>query len=77
MRFDTRGQGTVEVTVIVGTTGEPTKAIPINGPDILRAPSAEIAKQWVFKPLFAGNRAVPFTTNIKFTFAGGKITSEP
>jgi hypothetical protein len=77
LQYGTRAQGTVEVTLIIGATGDPTKAIPISGPDELRAPSAEIAKQWVFKPLMVGNRAIPFMTNIKFTFGGGKITSEP
>jgi Gram-negative bacterial TonB protein C-terminal len=77
MQFDTRGQGTVEVTIIVGTTGDPTKTIAISGPDTLRTPSAEIAKQWVFKPLIVGNRAIPFTTNIKLTFGNGRITSDP
>lgn len=77
LQYGTRAQGTVEVSVIVGATGEPTKAIPISGPDELRAPSAEIAKQWVFKPLVIGNRAIPFMTNIKFTFGGGKVISDP
>ncbi len=77
LQYGTRAQGTVEVSLIIGATGEPTKAIPISGPDELRAPSAEIAKQWVFKPLMVGNRAIPFMTNIKFTFGGGKITSDP
>ena len=77
LQFGTRAVGTVEVSVIVGATGEPTKAVPISGPDELRAPSAEIAKQWVFKPLIVGTRAIHFMTNIKFTFGGGKITSEP
>lgn len=77
MQLGTRAQGVVEVTVLVGTTGEPTKAIPISGPEPLRFPSAEIVKQWVFKPLMVGNRAIPFMTNIKFTYGNGKITSEP
>jgi hypothetical protein len=77
MQLDTRAQGVVELSILVGTTGEPTKAIPTSGPDELRAPSAVIAKQWVFKPLIVGNHAIPFMTNIKLTYAGGKITSEP
>jgi hypothetical protein len=77
MQLDTRAQGVVELSILVGTTGEPNKAIPTSGPDELRAPSAVIAKQWVFKPLIVGNRAIPFMTNIKLTYAGGKITSEP
>jgi hypothetical protein len=77
MQLGTRAQGVVELSILVGTTGEPTKAIPTSGPDELRAPSAEIAKQWVFKPLIVGSRAIPFMTNIKLTYAGGKITSEP
>ena len=77
MQLGTRSQGVVELSILVGTTGEPTKAIPISGPEPLRIPSAEIAKQWVFKPLIVGNHAIPFMTNIKLTYGGGKITSEP
>lgn len=77
MQLGTRAQGVVELTIFVGTTGEPTKAIPISGPEPLQFPSAEIAKQWVFKPLLVGNRAIPFMTNIKLIYGGGKIKSEP
>ena len=77
MQLGTRAQGVVELTILVGPTGEPTKAIPISGPDPLRLASAEVAKQWVFKPLMVGNRAIPFMTNIKLTYGNGKITSEP
>jgi hypothetical protein len=77
MQLDTSGKGVVELSILVGTTGEPAKAIPTSGPDELRAPSAVIAKQWVFKPLIVGNHAIPFMTNIKLTYAAGKITSEP
>ena len=77
MQLGTRAQGVVDLSIFVGTTGEPTKAIPTSGPDELRAPSAEIAKQWVFRPLIVGNRPIPFMTNIKLTYGAGKITSEP
>jgi hypothetical protein len=77
MKLDTRAQGVVELSILVGATGEPTKAIATSGPDELRAPSAEVAMQWVFKPLVVGNRAIPFMTNIKLIYGNGKITSEP
>jgi hypothetical protein len=77
MQLRTRAQGVVEVTVVVNPIGEPTKVVPISGPEPLQFPSAEIAKQWVFKPLTVGNRAIPFMTTIKFTYGNGKITSEP
>jgi hypothetical protein len=77
MQLGTRAQGVVEVTLIVSPTGEPTKAVATSGPEPLRFASTEIAKQWVFKPLMAGNRAIPFMTTIKLTYGGGKIKSEP
>jgi hypothetical protein len=68
---------TVEVQMIVGTMGEPTLILSATGPADLRIVSADAAKQWVFRPLMAGNRPIPFETTIKFLFVGSKVKTEP
>jgi hypothetical protein len=68
---------TVEIQMIVGTSGEPTLILSATGPADLRIVSADAAKQWVFRPLMAGNRPIPFQTTIKFLFVGNKVKTEP
>jgi hypothetical protein len=69
--------GTVEIGVIVGTTGEPTRVTPLSGPNDLRAIALPEANAWLFKPLQVGGRTIPYQTNIKFIFANRKVTTEP
>ena len=79
MQLETRAQGTAEVSIIVGTTGEPTSVAPLGNTasSDVRDAALTMAKQWVFKPLRVGNRAIPFQTNVKFFFSGGRIRTEP
>ena len=73
----TRATGTVEIGVIVSTTGEPTQIIPISGPDQMRIPAIAMAKQWVFRPLTVGGRSIPYEIIIKFHFGGYEVKTEP
>jgi TonB family protein len=45
-----RIQGTVVVTLIVGTDGVPESAEALEGPEALRSTAAEYAKGWRFEP---------------------------
>ena len=69
--------GTVEIGVIVGTTGEPTRVTPLSGPPDLRAIALPEANEWTFRPLQVGGRTIPYQTNIKFIFSNRKVTTEP
>jgi hypothetical protein len=69
--------GTVEIGVIVGTAGEPTRVTPLSGPDALRALALPEANEWTFRPLQVGGRTIPYQTNIKFIFSNRKVTTEP
>jgi hypothetical protein len=73
----TRATGTVEIGVIVSTTGEPTQFVPVSGPDQMRIPAIAMAKQWVFRPLTVGSRAIPYEIIIKFHFGGVEVKTEP
>jgi hypothetical protein len=69
--------GTVEIGVIVGTAGEPTRVTPLSGPNDLRAIALPEANEWLFRPLQVGGRTIPYQTNIKFIFANRKVTTDP
>jgi hypothetical protein len=72
-----RISGVVEVGLIISTTGEPSRVFPVSGPEELRLAATTIAKQWIFRPLTVGNRAIPYETVIKFTFGNGRVKTEP
>ena len=72
-----RIQGTVEVGVIVSTTGDPTQIFPLSGPDQLRPIALAMSKQWTFRPLTAGSRTVPYQVILKFHFGGPEVKTEP
>jgi hypothetical protein len=76
-RTGTRSEGTVEIGVIVSTTGELTQFVPISGPDQMRIPAIAMAKQWVFRPLTVGGRAIPYEIILKFHFGGPEVKTEP
>ena len=72
------GQGTVEMRVYVSAAGDPINTIVISGPQNLQTTSIVAAKQWLFKPLIAGNRPIPYQFTLKFSFSpSGRVTSEP
>jgi TonB family protein len=73
--------GQVVIKILVSHEGTVEKAFVISGPEMLRASSIDAAKGYVFKPLMAGTKAVPFETNVMFDFntAGSAhgVTSRP
>jgi hypothetical protein len=72
------GMGTVELRVFVSATGDPINTIVMSGPQNLQATSMVAAKQWLFKPLKAGNRPIPYQFTLKFSFSpSGRVTSDP
>jgi hypothetical protein len=70
-------QGTVEVAVIISTTGDPTQIFPLSGPDNLRPIALAMSKQWTFRPLTVGARTVPYQVILKFHFGGAEVKTEP
>ncbi|MCU1321896.1 MAG: hypothetical protein JWM43_1545 [Acidobacteriaceae bacterium] len=71
--------GTIELRVYVGASGNAINSfVTSGGPEGLRTVSLVAARQWLFKPLMAGNRAIPYQLSIKFNFSpSGRVTSEP
>ena len=74
--------GLVELQLTVDQDGKPTNVSILSGPEMLRATSVDAAKAWTFKPLKAGNSAIPFQTVVKFSFKTsgpptGNVTSNP
>jgi outer membrane biosynthesis protein TonB len=60
--------GDVLVTVIVGQAGETQRGAPASGPAMLQSAAVDAAKQWTFKPLMVGARAVPYAVQLKLMF---------
>ncbi|HMH12268.1 MAG TPA: energy transducer TonB [Edaphobacter sp.] len=75
--------GEVKFQIIVGQDGKLTKAALLGGPEMFRASAIEALNAWTFKPLMIGTRAVPFQTEVTFSFVsnrfgpGGSISSTP
>ena len=61
-------KGQVIVKIVVSNEGTVEKAFIVSGPEMLRSSSIDAAKGYVFKPLKAGTKAVPFETNMAFDF---------
>jgi hypothetical protein len=61
-------RGQVVAKILVSKEGTVEKAFIISGPEMLRSSSVDAAKAYVFRPLKAGTKAVPFETDIKFDF---------
>jgi TonB family protein len=72
-----RGSGTVDVAVVVNTTGEPTQVNVVDGPAALRSAAYDMARQWMFRPMNVGDRAIPYQINLKFHFDGPGVKTEP
>jgi TonB family protein len=51
-------QGMVQLLVIVNPQGHVSNAEALTGPEILRQPAIEAAKQWTFQPVLRDGRAV-------------------
>ena len=60
--------GAVPMEVLVGKSGEVQKIAVMSGPAMVQQAAADAAKGWSFKPLMVGTRAVPFETQLVFTF---------
>ena len=72
-----RGNGTVEVAVVVNTNGEPAQVNVVDGPPALRTAAFDMARQWMFRPMTMGARAIPYQINLKFYFEGPGVKTEP
>jgi TonB family protein len=72
-----RLNGTVDVAVVVNTNGEPTQVNVVDGPPALRTAAYDMARQWMFRPMTVGARAIPYQVNLKFHFDGPGVKTEP
>lgn len=77
-----RVKGQVVVKILVSNEGAVEKAFIVSGPEMLRSSSIDAAKGYVFRPLQAGTKAVPFETNVAFDFntlgpSSSSVTSKP
>jgi TonB family protein len=75
-------KGQVLVKIFVSPEGTVQKAFVISGPEMLRASSMDAAKDYVFKPLIVGTKAVRFETDVTFDFVtsgppSGSVSSKP
>jgi outer membrane biosynthesis protein TonB len=62
-------KGKVVVKMLVSNEGAVEKAFIVSGPEVLRSSSIDAAKGYVFRPLKAGAKAVPFETNVACDFS--------
>ncbi|WP_260737046.1 energy transducer TonB [Tunturiibacter lichenicola] len=73
--------GQVIIKILVSPEGTVEKAFVVSGPEMLRTSSIDAAKGYIFKPLMAGTKAVPFETNVAFDFSSvgsaKGVTSRP
>ena len=60
--------GTVVLDVFVGKTGEVQKVAVESGPAMEQQAALDAARNWSFKPMMVGTRAVPYATQLAFTF---------
>jgi Gram-negative bacterial TonB protein C-terminal len=63
--------GSVAVQVIVSEEGRVVDARAISGPLVLREPSVEAARKWVFKPTTFNSRPVKVESILTFVFRKG------
>jgi TonB family protein len=60
--------GAVVVEVQVGKSGAVEKVALVSGPSMEQKASTDAAKDWSFKPLMVGKRAVQYEVQLVFTF---------
>ena len=60
--------GKVEAQVTISEEGRVIEAIAISGPELLREPAVQAAKEWVFKPTKADNMPVKVRGILTFNF---------
>jgi TonB family protein len=63
-----RVQGDVFVNGSVGKLGDSQNIRVLSGNAMLQGAAMEAAKQWTFKPLMVGSRAVPYQVKLVFKF---------
>jgi TonB family protein len=68
MAIALQASGSVVVKVQVDKTGDVEKTGVISGPPVLQPAAVDAAKSWKFKPMLVGTRAVPYETQLVFTF---------
>jgi len=60
--------GTVVMEAMVGKSGEVQKIALVSGPTMVQPASLDAARQWSFKPMMVGSRAVPYEIQLVFAF---------
>jgi TonB family protein len=60
--------GAVVTEVLVGKSGEVQNVKVVSGPPMELQASADAAREWSFKPMMVGARAVPYEVQLVFTF---------
>ena len=60
--------GPVVLELLVGKTGEFQKLTVVSGPPMLQQAAIVAARNWRFKPMMVGARAVPYGIQLVFTF---------
>lgn len=63
-----RVEGDVVTEVLVDETGKVQGVTVVSGPPMEQEAAREAARDWHFKPLMVGTRAVPFVVQLVFTF---------
>ena len=61
-------QGTVQLSVVVGTDGKVESLNALSGPDVLVQAAVEAVKQWVYKPTLLNGQPVEVLTIVDVNF---------
>ena len=61
-------QGTVRLSVVVGTDGKVESLNALSGPDVLVQVAVEAVKQWVYKPTLLNGQPVEALTTVDVNF---------
>jgi protein TonB len=61
-------QGTVQLSVVVGTDGKVESLNALSGPDVLVQAAVEAVKQWVYKPTLLNGQPVEVLTTVDVNF---------
>lgn len=61
-------QGTVRLSVVVGTDGKVESLNALSGPDVLVQAAVEAVKQWVYKPTLLNGQPVEVLTTVDVNF---------
>jgi hypothetical protein len=63
--------GNVTIEAIVDQFGKVQNIRMVGGPAMVQPVAADAARNWIFRPMMVGSRAVPYKVDLVFTFLAG------